>query len=134
MNVCIGIIRSDVFLRLSRRPSGSTRSSSSAASDVYKSQSATRALCCPANWTATLDSITGHHHWPSVLTPLASSTGQQHWSAPLAGIIGQDPCQYDDDDDGDDDDDDDDNDDDDYDDHDDDGDDDLTIHSIMSLH
>jgi len=37
---------------------------------------------------------TCQHHWPGLLTPLASSTGSHHWSAPLAGIIGQDPWQH----------------------------------------
>ena len=92
----------------------------------------------PANWTATLGSITGQHHWPSLLTPLASCTGQQHWSAPLAGNIGQDPSQYDDDDgDADDvnvaDDGVDSYDEDDANDDDGAGDDELTIHSIMSV-
>jgi hypothetical protein len=48
----------------------------------------------PASWTATQGSTTGHHHWPALFTPLAKSTGNHHWSAPLAGIIGQDPSQH----------------------------------------
>jgi hypothetical protein len=39
----------------------------------------------PANWTATLGSITGQQLWPLLLTPLASctgsTTGKQHWPA-----------------------------------------------------
>jgi len=34
------------------------------------------------------------HHWPTLVTPLASIIGRYHWSAPLAGIIGQDPWQH----------------------------------------
>jgi hypothetical protein len=70
-------------------------------------------------------SPTGQHHWPGLLTPLASSTDSRHWSAPLAGIIGQGPlvtCSKHIDDDGDDDDLADDDCDDDDDDDDDDGD------------
>jgi hypothetical protein len=48
----------------------------------------------PANWTATLGSTTGQHHWPALSTPQASSTGRHNWSEPLAGIIGQDPWQH----------------------------------------
>ena len=48
----------------------------------------------PANWTATIGSTTGQHHWLALITPLASSTGHHHWSAPLAGNIGQDPWQH----------------------------------------
>jgi hypothetical protein len=51
-------------------------------------------LSWPANWTATIGSTTGQHHWPALITPLASSTGHHHWSAPLAGNIGQDPWQH----------------------------------------
>jgi hypothetical protein len=38
--------------------------------------------------------MVGPHHWPALLTPLASSTGHHYWSAALAGIIGQDPSQH----------------------------------------
>jgi hypothetical protein len=38
-------------------------------------------LSWPANWTATIGSTTGQHHWPALITPLASSTGHHHWSA-----------------------------------------------------
>ena len=87
---------------------------------------ARRAINCtanwPTNWTATLGSTTGQHHWPALITPLSNSTGHHHWPAPLAGGIGQDPlatCSKHVDND-DDDDDDADDDDDDYDDDDDD--------------
>jgi hypothetical protein len=75
----------------------------------------------PTNWTATLGSTTGQHHWPALITPLSNSTGHHHWPAPLAGIIGQDTlatCSKHVDDD-DDDDDESEHDDDDYDDDDD---------------
>ena len=45
----------------------------------------------PAHWTAALGTTLGQHHWPALLTPLASRTGRHNWSEPLAGIIGQDP-------------------------------------------
>jgi hypothetical protein len=48
----------------------------------------------PVNWTTTLGSTTGQRHWPALLPPLASNTGHHRWSAPLAGIIGQDPWQH----------------------------------------
>jgi len=34
--------------------------------------------------------MVGQHHWPALLTPLASSTGHHRWSVTLAGTIGQD--------------------------------------------
>ncbi len=97
----------------------------------------------PANWTATLGSTTGHHHWPALL-----STGQQHWPPQLVRTTGRHhrpgplaTCSKhvddDDDDDNDDHDDDDDDDDDGCEDpgkSDGDGEDELTIHSNMCVH